>query len=75
LPQKAQLVFGHRALQTEQQTVVDQPRIIDTIGINDQRAGKGAQIDQVMPIPAITGEPGGLDAINRADASGADQRD
>ena len=61
LLQKAQLVLGHRALQSEQQPVVRLPRLVDAIRVDEQRSDQSAQVDEVVPIPAIAGEakPGG----------------
>ena len=40
LAHQAQLIFRHRPLQPEQQAIVDEPRIIGAVRIDDQRAGK-----------------------------------
>jgi hypothetical protein len=53
LSHQTQLVFRHRSLQPEQQAIVDDSRIIGAIRINNQRAGKRAQIDEMMPIPPV----------------------
>ena len=42
--QNVQLGLGHRALQTEHQPVIVQPRVIDAVGVGDQRVGQRAQI-------------------------------
>src|SRR6478672_3999609 len=42
LAEQAQLILRHRPFQSEQQAVVDEPRIIGTVGIDDQRAGESA---------------------------------
>ena len=66
LSQQAQLVFRHRALQPEQQAIVDESRIIGAVGIDHQRAGKRAQIDQVMPVAPVARQTRSFDAVNRA---------
>ena len=71
LSQKAELVFAHRTLQPKQQPVVDQTRIVGPVQIDNQRAGQGAQVYQMMPVPSVPGEPGSLDAEHRADRAGA----
>ena len=38
LAQKAELVLGHCSLQAEQQSVVDQPWVVDAIWVNHERA-------------------------------------
>ena len=42
--QQVQLSFGHGALQAEQQPVVDRGRMVDAIGVGDQRVGQRAQM-------------------------------
>src|SRR6185312_13904463 len=42
LTKQAQLILRHRSLQSEKQAVVDKPRIVSPIGIDDQRAREGA---------------------------------
>ena len=46
------------------------PRIVDPARVDNQRPGKGAQIDQMIPLTSVPGEPGSLDAEHRADRSG-----
>ena len=62
LTKEAQLVFGHRPLQPQQQPVIDQAGIVRAVRIDHQRADEGAQIDQVMPVAPVPSEAGGLDA-------------
>ena len=71
LSQKAELVFRHRTLQPKQQPVVGQTRIVGPVQVDNQRAGQGAQVYQMMPVPSVPSEPGSLDAEHRADRPGA----
>ena len=48
-----QLGLTHRPLQPEQQTVVEQRRMIDAVGIPDQRVGKAGKIDEAMPVGVL----------------------
>jgi len=48
-----QLGLAHRPLQPEQQTVVEQRRMIDAVGIPDQRVGKAGKIDEAMPVGVL----------------------
>ena len=47
-----QLRFRHRPLQPEQQTVVVVGRIIHAVGIRNQRVEQGADLQQLVPVPA-----------------------
>jgi len=67
LAQQSQLKLAHRPLEPQQQTVVEQPRIVNAIVVNDQRFGHGAQIDQLMPIPVIARQAGCLQSQHRPD--------
>jgi hypothetical protein len=53
LSHQAQFVFRHRSLQSEQQAVVDDSRIVGAIRIDDQGASERAQINEMMPIPPV----------------------
>ena len=53
LAHQAQFIFRHRPFQPKQQTIVDMPRIVGAIRIDDQRTGKRAQVDQMMPVPPV----------------------
>src|SRR5213076_3646364 len=52
-----QLGLAHRPLQPEQQTVIEQRRMIDAVGISDQRVGEAGKIDEAMPVGVVAGEP------------------
>src|ERR1700693_2796445 len=70
LPHQAQLIFRHRPLEPKQQTIVDEAWIVGAVWINDQRSGKRAKVDQVMPVSPVACQAGGLDTINRTDVAG-----
>jgi hypothetical protein len=57
LAEKVELVFGHRALQAEQQPVVHQTRVVDPVRIDHQRAGQRTEIDQMMPVAPVARQP------------------
>src|SRR5262245_63809343 len=63
-----QLGLAHRPLQPEQQTVVEQRRMIDAVGIPDQRVGEAGKIDEAMPVGVVAGEPRHLETEHEADA-------
>src|SRR4029077_6111771 len=62
-------------LEPKQQTIVDEARIVGAVRINDQRSGKRAKVDQVMPVSSVARQARGLDTINRTDVAGTDQCD
>ena len=62
LAQQTEFVLGHGALQPKQEAIVDQARIVNAVRIDDQRPSEGAEVDQVVPIPAIAGQTGGFEA-------------
>jgi len=69
LPQKVEFVFRHGSLQPQQQPIIHQAWIVNALGVNYQGPGQGAEINQMMPVPAIARQPGSLDAIDRPDQS------
>ena len=59
--QHVQLGLAHRALQPEHEPVVVQPRVIDPVGVGDQRVGQRAQIQQPVPVGVAPRQPRDLD--------------
>ena len=47
-------------------------RVVDTILVDDQRSDEAAELQQRVPIPAVAGEPGGLDRYDSTDTAFAD---
>ena len=48
-----QFRFAHRALQAQQQAIVEVRRIVQAIFIEDERVGERAQLKQPMPIGGV----------------------
>lgn len=69
------LGFGHRAFQAEEQTVIEMPRIVDTIFVEDKRIAEGAEFNQAMPVAAGTSQARDLDADDGARAAETDFAD
>ncbi|HKY39828.1 MAG TPA: reverse transcriptase domain-containing protein [Polyangiaceae bacterium] len=63
-----QLGFGHCALQTEHESIVEQAGMIDTVGVADERVGYAAQIEQSIPVGVVAREPRDFQAEHDADA-------
>jgi hypothetical protein len=57
LSQEAELILGHRTFQSEKKAIIDHARIIDAVGVDDQGANECTKVNQMMPIPAIAGQP------------------
>ena len=47
-----ELCLGHRALQPDQQTVVEAAQIVDPVGVDDQRVSQPAQLKQPLEVRA-----------------------
>ncbi len=74
-PDQVQLGLAHRALQAEHQPVVEVGRVIDAVGVGDQRVGHRAQIQQLIPVAVVAGQPGHLDTEDDPDPAQADVGD
>lgn len=64
--ENVQLGFAHRALEAEQQAIVEAGRIVDAILVEDQGRGQGAELDQAVPIGRVAGQPGDLQTHDNA---------
>jgi hypothetical protein len=60
--QHVQLRFAHRALESQQKAVIVIARVVHAVGVSQQRPEDRAQFQQLMPIPARSGQPAHLDA-------------
>jgi hypothetical protein len=45
--------LAHGTFQTEQKSVVEQPRMVDAIRIADQRIADAGKIDQPVPVSVV----------------------
>src|SRR5712691_6285958 len=45
--------LAHSALEPEQEPIIEQRRMIDAVGIADQRVGETAQIDEAVPVSVV----------------------
>src|SRR5207245_5740970 len=55
LSKQTDLELAHCSLEAKQKPVVEQTGIINPVMIDDQRAGHGAKVDQVVPISIVPG--------------------
>ena len=59
----------------KQQPVVRAARVVDPVEIDDPRLDQAAQLEQVMPVAAVAGEPRRVEAQHSADLARAERRD
>src|SRR5207302_1296051 len=57
-----QLRFTHRALQTKQQAIVKQRRMVDAVAIADKGVGNAAQLQQAIPVGIVPRQAGDFQA-------------
>jgi hypothetical protein len=72
---QVQLRLAHRALEAEHQPVVVVGRVVDPIGVSDQRVGQRAQVQQLIPVGVVAGQPACLDAKDEPDLAQPDVGD
>jgi hypothetical protein len=72
---QVQLDLAHRPLEAQQQPVIEDARMVEPIAIADQRIDQRAQVQQVVPIAVVPGQPRDLDGQHHADAAQADLGD
>ena len=70
--QDVQLGLAHRALQPQHQAIVEQRRVIDAIGVADQRVGQPAQVEQAVPVGVVAGEARDLEPEHDPDVAEGD---
>ena len=73
-PQDVQLGLGHGALHAQQHPVVEQPGMVDAVGVGDQRVGHPGQVQQPVPVGVVAGQPGDLQRQHDADLPEPDLR-
>ena len=66
-PQHMQFGLAHGALEPEQQAIIEERRMIDAVGIADQRIGEAAEFDEAMPIGVVAREARDLEPEHEAD--------
>ena len=62
--QNMQFSFGHGAFHAQQHPVVEQPRVVDAVGVGDQRVAHAGQIQQPIPVGVIAGQTRNLQRQN-----------
>jgi hypothetical protein len=59
---EAELAFGHGPLEAQQQPVVEAAGVVEAVLIADQGAGQAAQLQELVPVGVVAGQPGALQA-------------
>ncbi len=75
LAENRQLELAEGALHAEQQPVVDEPRIIDPVLVDDQAVHEGAELQKRVPVSAIARQSRYLEREHRAGGARADRRE
>ena len=63
-----------RSIEPQQETIIEDARIVDTIWIDHDGAYQAAEFDEMMPVAAVTGQAGSLNAKDGANLSRTDFR-
>jgi hypothetical protein len=67
-----QLGLRHRPLQSEHEAIVEIGRVIHPVSVGDQRVGDRTQVQQLIPVGVVAGQPRHLDAQHDPDLPQAD---
>jgi hypothetical protein len=70
--QDVQFGLGHRAFHPQQQPVVEQRRVVDAVGVGDQRVGHAGQVQQPVPVCVVARKPGHLQRQHDTDLAQPD---
>jgi hypothetical protein len=69
-----QLGLGHRALEPEQQSIVERPGVIQPVSVADHGVGHAAQIQQSVPVDVVARQPRDLQAEHQPGMTERDLR-
>src|SRR5437763_13316185 len=65
----------HPSFKPQQEPIIEDARIVDAIWIDYDGAHQAAEFDEMMPVSAVTGQAGSLNAKDGANLSRTDFRD
>src|SRR5208337_2284322 len=74
LTQRRQLELAESAFHAEQQAIVYEPRIVNSILVDNQAADQSAELQKGVPIAPVAGQARGLEGKHRARTAAADRR-
>jgi len=75
LPEQMKFKLIYCSLQSKEQSIIRRTRIVYSFRVDDDRADKSTQLDQMMPIPAIPRQTGRLNAEDCSNLPTTDFRD
>ena len=61
-PDEMQFCFRHLPFHAQKQAVVEVPRVVEAVFVADQRAGHAAELEELVPVGGVAGEPGAFQA-------------
>src|SRR2546425_219935 len=67
-PQHVQFGLAHCAFEPQQEAIIEHGRMINAVGIADQRVGKSGQINQAIPFGVIARESRDFETEHQTDA-------
>src|SRR5580658_2984744 len=71
-PQNVQFGFRHGALETEHEAVVEVARVVEAIGVGDQRSGQRAEVEQTVPVGIVARQARDFQTQDDADPAHGD---
>ena len=69
-----QFQFGDQTFETENETAVGSRWIVDAVLIADQTLAKAAEVEELIPVRAVTSQACGIVGEHDADLAERDQR-
>jgi hypothetical protein len=67
-----QFGFTHGALETEQEAIVEESGMVDTVAVSNEGVGEAAEFEQAIPVSVVASKAGNLDAKDDAHSSQGD---
>jgi len=71
----AELELADAALHSKEQPIVRPAGVVDAVEVDHPSLDQPAELEQVMPVPAVARQPRGVEAEHRADLAGAKRSD
>ena len=69
-PQHAEFELADGALHAEQQSIVRPTGIVDAVQVDDARIDQAAELEQMVPVAAVAGQPRSVEAQHCPDFAG-----
>src|ERR1700738_2655703 len=70
--QHAELKPADAALHPEKKPIIGSAGVVNPIQVDHSRLDQAAEFEQMVPVAAVTGEPGGVEAQHSANLSGTE---